>query len=145
MKSFFFVTFMLMSVIFASSEIKYSLCTHPGIFYLSQINIIPNPPKTGENLDVQIYGNLTENIIGGKIRIDAKYELAGIWVSIPEEFLEFDLCSVTVCPILKGPIFINHHEHITKKVPQGKYKGKLMAKDQNDNILSCIDWEVPIN
>eukprot|EP01112_Ceratiomyxa_fruticulosa_P001764 TRINITY_DN11927_c0_g1_i1.p1 TRINITY_DN11927_c0_g1~~TRINITY_DN11927_c0_g1_i1.p1 ORF type:complete len:154 (-),score=18.81 TRINITY_DN11927_c0_g1_i1:79-540(-) len=117
--------------------------TNSDLFTISKFAVDPSPPVVGQNATVYIAGQLTETVTGGNATLIANYYLNG-WHALPS--FVFDTCSIdgSDCPIQPGAITRSGTFFIPSYSPQGEYKGQLVVVDQNNQTLTCVNYDITL-
>ncbi|EPB83855.1 hypothetical protein HMPREF1544_09367 [Mucor circinelloides 1006PhL] len=122
----------------------WSLCddpaTHQLIGYKDGVFISPEQPKTGEDIHVQVHGNLLKDVTSGKVDIDLS--IMGM-IKIKKQL---DLCSVLGsdvmghkdCPLQAGDLNLDATAWIPKELPKLPLDGNIRISDQDGSTVTCI-------
>ncbi|KAI7850511.1 hypothetical protein BDC45DRAFT_546552 [Circinella umbellata] len=122
----------------------WSLCDDPSSHtlrgYENGVYISPAVPRTGEDINVKINGNLLSEVTGGKVSIDLKL------LSMIKINKELDLCSVLQsdimnhnrCPLNAGDLSLEAKAYIPREIPKLPLDGIIRISDQNAQTVTCI-------
>ncbi|KAJ3299148.1 Phosphatidylglycerol/phosphatidylinositol transfer protein [Borealophlyctis nickersoniae] len=123
-----------------------SNCGSPDdIWHPEYIKINPDPPRRGEQLEIDVKGILDETVDKGAY-VDVTVKL-GIIKLLDKRF---DLCDEAqninkTCPIEKGEERITHSVELPRELPPGKYQIHVDVYNFNDKHAACIDAEFRLN
>ncbi|KAJ3215368.1 Phosphatidylglycerol/phosphatidylinositol transfer protein [Dinochytrium kinnereticum] len=108
------------------------------VFQPKRISLIPDPPKRGKPLTVEVLGDLSEDVtVGSYADVIAKLGV----IKLVEKRL--DLCEEIKqigreCPVQKGSQEITHTVDIPREVPPGKYSISVDAFTADGKPLTCL-------
>lgn len=108
---------------------------------INSITITPQQLVPGQQFTVAFDGTMDESVTSGSIHIEVKY----IGIKIFEH--TYDICSFTSevkCPIASGPFTMTETETFPTGVPKGKYTGQIKLVDQNQQEITCINFDVKV-
>jgi hypothetical protein len=108
--------------------------------HIISLTLSPDPPEKGKNLAISVEYDLTEEVTGGEIKVNIKYE------SIIPYDKTFDICAELktvnmTCPIKPVKSRFTISEEIPSDVPGGHYTGSVVATDQKGQELACFDLD----
>lgn len=111
--------------------------TGSDVFQVGSLTLTPDPPVTGQQISVATSGQLSEQITGGQIVLDLRYD----WVVPVKKTV--DLCDTLKqigksCPLPAGPLSISVAQQIPGAIPRGKLSGTVTLKAQDGRRISCI-------
>ena len=114
---------------------------------IKSLSVNPNPPQAGNNFQVTINGDLSEEMTSvstGQVSVS--------YGGTPMYSGSFDPCqflasgSNNKCPLAKGPQTLSVIQQITPMAPSGgPYQGTIVINDQNNNVVACIDFNFMMN
>ncbi|KAL8944373.1 MAG: hypothetical protein Q9211_000607 [Gyalolechia sp. 1 TL-2023] len=114
-------------------------CSDPTKFILTieNVDLDPNPPQKGKNLQIKAKGNFTE-----KIEQDAYINLSVKYGLITLVNTKADLCEQMkqvneTCP-LSGAKDITKDVTLPKEIPPGKYTVLADVYTQDDDKITCL-------
>lgn len=116
----------------------YQVCSsNSAIFNLTLGSFSPNPIKKGQELNLHIIGQLSEDITkGSKVQVSIKYGFVTLIDS------SYDLCDLvgkygTVCPVPGGAFNVEKSVEIPGIAPGGKYSVGFQLKNGNGKEIGC--------
>eukprot|EP01088_Endostelium_zonatum_P014417 TRINITY_DN316_c0_g1_i1.p1 TRINITY_DN316_c0_g1~~TRINITY_DN316_c0_g1_i1.p1 ORF type:complete len:135 (+),score=30.83 TRINITY_DN316_c0_g1_i1:69-473(+) len=104
-----------------------------GTFHVSNVVISPNPPRPGQNLNVQITGTASAVLTGGTVSISVA------WDGITVKQINQPVCTIVSCPVRAGPQTINHSVAFPSAAPSGSYVVTIKITNQNGGLVSCVN------
>ncbi|KAJ3182997.1 Phosphatidylglycerol/phosphatidylinositol transfer protein [Geranomyces variabilis] len=112
--------------------------TEADLFHPESITLTPDPPRRGENLNVDIKGTLDETVDKGAYA-DVRVKLG--LIKLVDTRL--DLCDETKkidreCPIEKGPLNVNTDVKIPGEIPPGNYQVHLDLTNFDGKHIGCF-------
>ncbi|KAI9488675.1 hypothetical protein BDB00DRAFT_846952 [Zychaea mexicana] len=122
----------------------WSLCEDPASHtlraYENGVYISPHIPRTGEDINVKINGNLLSEVTGGTVSIDLKL------LSMIKVNKNLDLCSVLQsdvmghksCPLNAGDLLLEATAYIPREIPKLPLDGTIRISDQTGKTVTCI-------
>ncbi|GAA5808747.1 hypothetical protein MFLAVUS_002142 [Mucor flavus] len=122
----------------------WSLCEDPSshllVGYRGGVSITPEAPKVGSDIHVQVKGNLSKYVSGGKVDIDLSL------MSMIKIKKQLDLCDVLGsdvmgnkgCPLEEGDLNLDATAWIPKELPKLPLAGNIRISDQDGNTVTCI-------
>ncbi|KAI8048934.1 uncharacterized protein B0P05DRAFT_582107 [Gilbertella persicaria] len=122
----------------------WSLCDSPAhhqlVGYKEGVSISPAQPRTGDDIHVQVKGNLLKDVTSGKVDIDLS--IMGM-IKIKKQL---DLCSVLnsdvmghqSCPLSAGDLQLDATAWIPKELPKLPLNGNIRISDQDNSTITCI-------
>jgi hypothetical protein len=124
--------YLLFSFFLSVTAHDFSLCSDDPIFKITQVNLTPDPPLQGNNLEIDITGDVTNTIT--TFETDMTLKLYSVQI-ISENF---DLCSFTSCPITGSPSTVKFVYEIPNIFPTG------VAFDLqfNSSNIACLDISI---
>ncbi|KAI8594014.1 ML domain-containing protein [Geranomyces variabilis] len=113
--------------------------TEADLFHPESIILTPDPPRRGENLNVDIKGTLDETVDKGAYA-DVRVKLG--LIKLVDTRL--DLCDETKkideeCPIEKGPLNVNTDVKIPGEIPPGNYQVHLDLTNFDGKHIGCFE------
>lgn len=112
---------------------SFTSCQKNPIMIIDSFTLSPNSPKTGKSLQLNISGNLSENV-----------ETANAVISIHSYGIKvltktIDICKITLCPILSGQVDFIFKQKISTLALPGSY-------DVNINVdkIFCINTKLKV-
>ncbi|KAI8835674.1 ML domain-containing protein [Chytriomyces cf. hyalinus JEL632] len=115
------------------------ICSSPeDIFSPQRIDMNPDPPKRGAQLDVAVVGELSETVLDGAyIKVIVKLGIIKLYdgtINLCEEAGKIG----HPCPIEKGHQEVFHTVDMPREVPPGKYDIDVKAFNNDDKPLTCL-------
>ncbi|KAI8593693.1 ML domain-containing protein [Geranomyces variabilis] len=109
------------------------------LFHPESIILTPDPPRRGENLNVDIKGTLDETV-DKNAYADVRVKLG--LIKLVDTRL--DLCDETKkidreCPIEKGPLNVNTDVKIPGEIPPGNYQVHLELTNFDGKHIGCFE------
>jgi len=109
------------------------------LFTVEKVDLDPNPPKAGSELEILATGTLDKDVEkGAKATVQVKYGLIKILT------LNVDLCDKAEdidlkCPVKKGPITIKKTVKLPDEIPPGKYTVNANVVSKDDEQITCLN------
>lgn len=121
---------------------EFTVCKPDPIINISQINFTPDPPISGQNLNIEIIGHPLQEIM---CNIDTKFKL--YLGSIPIYNTEVDICDFVSAPIEPYvPFLLSYNQTIPSFIPTClKLKGHLDSVTQGQDNILCIEFNLDIS
>mmetsp|Transcript_41481 Transcript_41481/g.98289 ORF Transcript_41481/g.98289 Transcript_41481/m.98289 type:complete len:157 (+) Transcript_41481:314-784(+) len=117
-------------------------CGPQKYFSTRQVDILPHPPVTGQDLTFKIWGTTDLLVKGGIINIDIGYLGMHIYSEVK------NLCDKTSCPIPPNEeLELTYVEKLPSFIPPGTYDVTITVTSVNEgeNLqLFCMQLEVDI-
>jgi len=124
-------------MVLVAADFTWSSCASPDAKAKVQtVTLNPDPIVRGQDVAVELYGELEEIVTGGTAKISISY--MGFEVYSRQE----NNCDVLDCPIHSGPLnasFTVEGSAIPSYAPAGQYTGRSVIQDQNGEELVCLD------
>lgn len=124
------------------SQVPFKACKgkamNESLFEIAEINLSPNPPQVGRNLDIAVRGHLKQDADEGSImKVSIKTG------ALTSKKLEYDFCEGvnTTCPVEAGEVRFRKLQWIDPRIPtflHYKLKVELFDKDDLRKALSCV-------
>ena len=120
----------------ALASTSWSNCGTAG----SVTNVLYNPPQPVRewNEYITMYGNLNSEMTSGSIDLSIYYQGVQLFTQVSY------ICKAMSCPANAGSFnatFVIPSTAIPSYSPAGQYTGHCEAKDQNGNIVACVNVE----
>ncbi|KAM3586930.1 hypothetical protein VKS41_001979 [Umbelopsis sp. WA50703] len=109
------------------------------ILTIEHINLSPDPPVKGQNLDIDFKGTLSEEVVNGStINLIVKYGVVKLLqktLDLCEQAKEID----RECPIPAGEFSFTKTVELPKEIPGGKYtvNAKILTPDERE--ITCLN------
>eukprot|EP00033_Pygsuia_biforma_P000127 GCRY01000162.1.p2 GENE.GCRY01000162.1~~GCRY01000162.1.p2 ORF type:complete len:166 (+),score=27.97 GCRY01000162.1:67-498(+) len=143
MKAVFFLLACLIAFSAASYPVRGSIWNNCGtstdLFAIQNVDIIPNPPKAGDAVNVTISGSLKETITEGSLHIKVKYGFLTVLKT------EKSICHFEKCPIIAGPWSQSADATIPKSAPKGHYTAEVKGTNQNNEEIFCVEVDMHLS
>ncbi|KYQ91608.1 hypothetical protein DLAC_07377 [Tieghemostelium lacteum] len=123
-----------------SSEIQgfsWSNCQGNLIFETTNVQISPNPPQSGRDIQFTVSGKVKSTITGGTSSIVIK--LGGSTAYSDSK----SVCSVNSCPISVGPTTLVYKVSPPSIYP-GHYTGQFISKGTDGSQIACVNFVMDI-
>jgi len=124
-----------------AAEMNFTVCGDAP-FVPSSVTLDPYPPHPGTEVLFQIVGVADRNMTGGKFEAEVFAVEFGFDFPVYEE--SKDLCTRTVCPIVKGNVTFTYDKLLPGVTPPGTYHVKLDAKDLSGTLEMCLSLDFQI-
>ncbi|MED6110322.1 hypothetical protein PIB30_041826 [Stylosanthes scabra] len=131
----------LLSSFRAHANVKFNYCDKKANYdvKVSAVEISPDPVISGRAATFTIKASSGQAISGGNLVIAVS--LFG--VNIHTENHNF--CDeVSSCPVSSGDFVISHTQTLPSITPPGTYGLKMTLKDNNNELLTCIEFKFKI-
>ncbi|KAF2073613.1 hypothetical protein CYY_005070 [Polysphondylium violaceum] len=136
LKSLFFV---LLVVAVAQSQLWSNCGTSADHFQITDVTVNPPVPVKGQDITVYASGVLNEQVTGGNVHAVIKYGFLTI-VNKNEPFCSSD--NPVPCPVPAGNYNHTVSATIPANAPSGKYTANIVAVDQNNQEIACVNVNV---
>jgi len=115
---------------------SYTSCDPNSIFVVESLDMVPYPPKKGNEVSLKAVVNSFDEVAGGTVNVEIKRAF------VKKSFV-FQLCNVLPngCPVKKGRTEISTSRTLPRYIPSGTYKLDLKVRDHNGQDLMCINAE----
>lgn len=135
-----FLKYLIYSILSLTSAHDFTICSESTILNISSLTLNPDPPKSGENLEIGIKGNLSKDIINPDTTLNLYLDNLKILSE------NIDLCKLTTCPIYyTQPVNIVINQNIPSLIPKNiEIEIQLESKQKNEEI-TCIKTSFIIN
>ena len=121
---------------------KVTVCSSPNAHFKNPIiNITPDIIKKGEDMHINVKGDLDTPLLSGEANVIIKLNGTKIITK------NYSLCEKTQCPVNNGnpgPIELTLVESIPGYAFPGKYNAELTVTDQNNEQVICLDIEITL-
>ncbi|KAH9627421.1 hypothetical protein KSS87_012071 [Heliosperma pusillum] len=133
---FLWVCLVLPSIL--ANPIKY--CDKKGDYAVKVkgVEMKPDPVVSGEEAQFMISASSGKSISGGKVTISVNY----LGIRVHSE--DIDLCKETSCPVPAGDFALKHVQTLPGITPKGSYGLKMIVKDGDGKLLTCIKFNFKI-
>ncbi|KUI53767.1 Phosphatidylglycerol/phosphatidylinositol transfer protein [Cytospora mali] len=112
------------------------------ILSIEKVDLVPNPPKAGEDLVIKASGTLDESVEeGAYVVLQVKYGLIRL-ISTKADLCEQVQNVDMECPIEKGDITITKTVELPKEIPNGKYTVLADVYTKDDEPITCLTAQV---
>jgi hypothetical protein len=133
---------------FVPASWSYQLCeNNKNTFYISHLDISPNPPQTGQPLTVNLTGYLNKHVMEGSIlELEVNYHrirLIKQTMDICKELAELENAP-EYCPVQPGEKAWNYTVDMLQQIPSGKYNIYLNLRDQNEEQIWCANIKLEL-
>ena len=111
-----------------------------NIIGIDSINLLPDPPKINNNLQVTINGTANNNINNPILQLEVEI------MNVPVYSLKIDICKNNSCPLVKNKPYslVFNYEIPDEQISDLTVDLKLDISEDNNNI-GCIEMETMIN
>ncbi|ROW14550.1 hypothetical protein VPNG_03223 [Cytospora leucostoma] len=112
------------------------------ILTIEKVDLVPNPPKAGQDLVIKASGTLAEAVEeGAYVALQVKYGLIRL-ISTKADLCE-QVHNVDIeCPIEKGDITITKTVELPQEIPKGKYTVLADVYTKDDKPVTCLTAQV---
>jgi hypothetical protein len=120
-----------------TNNFDYSICNeHENTFQLKELVLEPSVPIKGENMNIQIKGDLSRDIMfGTTVIVSVKLNVVRLMKKTIDLCKELD--GKINCPIVKGNQFYNETFKIPSEVPNGKYTVDILMLNSDNSKIFC--------
>jgi len=117
----------------------YSCSSADSVLIIDEIHAIPDPPKRGGNVKIELYGFLLRDIeVGSRIKVTIKYGSLLIYRD------ELDLCELVSCPMKRGELYATYETTIYSYIPRGTYKADAYAWEPDKQEIACAYGQIQL-
>jgi len=117
----------------------YSCSSADSVLIIDEINLVPDPPKRGNKVKVELYGFLLRDIeVGSRIKITIKYGSVLIYRD------DLSLCDLVACPMKRGELYATYETSIYSYIPRGTYKADAYAWEPDKQEIACAYGKVQL-
>ncbi len=124
------------------SNYKVTICNSPNAHLKNPIiNITPDVIKKGENINVNMKGDLDKPLLSGEANVIIKLNGTKFITN------NYNLCDQTKCPLNDGnpgPIEFTFVQSIPEYAFPGKYNAEIIINDQDNEQVICFDIEIKL-
>jgi len=106
-------------------------------FKIDSLVMVPYPPVRGQNVTVHAYGTQDETVSGGH------WSTSVYWDGINVQTVSGKTCDLIPncpCPCAAGTYTTSQTTVVSDLAPSGSYTGNFIAKDQNKQQMSCVNY-----
>ncbi|KAI7788438.1 hypothetical protein LA080_010771 [Diaporthe eres] len=108
------------------------------IITIDKVDLVPNPPKAGQDLVIKASGTVSEPIEeGAYVALQVKYgliRLISTKADLCEQVKNVDL----ECPIDAGDLTLTKTVELPKEIPNGKYTVLADVYTKDDKPITCL-------
>lgn len=108
------------------------------------MSVSPNPPERGTTCHVSLIGELAEEVTGGSIYVYLKYANVMTVLKKKYDFCDFLKKTGSECPLEPDMISLAIETYVPSSFPPGKYIGRIVATNQDDQELVCVGLDLNI-
>lgn len=111
----------------------------PDDLVIESLELIPDPPKKGSNVQMNVAGQVDEQLTdGASMGVSVFFDQVKIYQD------SVDLGQLTSLPVGPGPIAVNYSVAIPGAALPGLYLVQLAFYDQTDTQIQCILLQFPL-
>jgi len=112
------------------------------IVWIDQVDLDPNPPLAGHDLEFRAHGYVKKPIKqGAYANVTIKYGVIKLLTTQLNLCDQMQNVNVT-CPIEKGPLEIAKTVHLPGEIPPGRYTVHVAVHNNDDESITCLDATV---
>lgn len=133
--------FDLLSFIIYGNNYKITICSEDSHLMNPIINISPDIIRKGEDITINITGDLDKPLLSGLINVIIKLNGSSIVTK------KYNLCEKNQCPVNDGKpghVEFTYVESIPGFAFPGKYNAELTITDQDNEDVLCLDIDIDL-